>query len=66
MYTQQISLPLHLILNMVDNIHYIYKYSDENNIPFYIGLGKGKRMKTHLCNGKQKTHKKYSWKFNLI
>lgn len=32
----------------MENIYFVYQYSDENNIPFYIGKGKEDRYKEHF------------------
>lgn len=37
------------------NEYYVYGYFYENGIPFYIGIGKGNRIKQHLHKRKDKT-----------
>lgn len=44
-------------MNELQNIYYVYKYTDKDNIPFYIGMGKDYRYKEHLWVRKDERYK---------
>ena len=44
-------------MSELQNIYYVYKYTDKDDIPFYMGMGKDYRYKDHLWIRKDKKYK---------
>jgi len=46
--------------------YYVYGYFDKNEIPFYIGMGKGRRITAHLKESVRKKYRKKLFFYNKL